>query len=153
MSRSDNQRLYAAIRRSLWYWFGRIEMGLGSAEATQLSVGGNAETRRQWVAVRNTSRYWFARLILEQTGVEAAAFVSGLHPHERRAIMRFSKARRYHRLRASGLSPLEAQARLNSRSTEAQALYYKKKKQAYRQKWGGYPTPGTEAFNRWVIER
>src|SRR5262245_58630810 len=74
-------------------------------------------------AIRNCSAYWFVRLILEENATHATASSCGIHPAERRQIVRFQQNKAYWRHRRAGKSSDEAHALVRGTTPEAEHAY------------------------------
>lgn len=120
-----------------------------------------AEARR-WGRLRNdvwsSSYYWFARIILGLDARRANAFRSGqsfarwLAMHRGRA--RHWWRRRYHALRAQGLSAYAADARLKGWTAAQVRRAKQRRERRIIARWGGYPYHvGSEAWKRWVTNQ
>src|SRR5262245_37409374 len=105
----------------------------------------------QYRAIRNMMLYWFARMILNQGGEDSTAYSNHMLPAERRAIRQYCERKRYWRERKEGLSGSEIYARRQHKTLSQYSKEQRAYRKARREKWGGDPRPGTEAYNRWFI--
>ena len=104
-------------------------------------------------AIRNCSAYWFARLILEYDNHGAQALSSGIHVAERKAIVRMTQRRWYWRLRAKGLSGSEAAAKMWGIPVSDYRARTASRNRKRAQRFGGWPTQGTTAYNRYILTK
>ena len=118
---------------------------------TRVSKPWQAYDMNLYRAIRNCMNYWFARLILEQRAPAAQAYSCRIHPEERLAISRRNYAKRYWRLRRAGLTGTEVAAKMWGLPIDVYKAQAAERRRRRAAKFGGYPTAGTEAYNRMVL--
>ena len=116
------------------------------------------ELKRLRRAIVRGSRYWFSRLILEQSAPTSSAFAQCRHEAGARmtsaCALRTWKKRRYHELRAQGLTARQVKARMNGTTPEYEQWKALRNQRLRRERYGGQPSNvGSEAWYRWMLAK
>lgn len=108
--------------------------------------------RRLYGAIRHSMKYWYARIIHGASARRSAAFAAGVSYEEfaqqHDLLHRLAKRKQYWNLRSHGYSSVQACAVLEGRTPGQVRQSRIQASRRYRAKWGGSPTPGSEAWLR-----
>ena len=110
----------------------------------QKASGACIECQRIYNLIRNSMQYYFNRIVLGRAARDSGSVSRAMYGKYNSRY----RQRRYHRLRAQGMTWYEAKATMFGQTPERVRIEYARRSAAYKARWGGNPSIGSEAWKR-----